>query len=79
MVARSPAKPWNKPNPRKAKGAGKKLTPAQLEEARARAAAAGRPYPNLIDNMAVASGRTGTKKVAKKKATPRKKVAAKKT
>lgn len=28
-----------------------KLTPAQVEEARARAAAAGRRYPNLVDNM----------------------------
>lgn len=30
------------------------LTDAQKEEARALAKAAGRPYPNLIDNMAVA-------------------------
>ncbi len=29
------------------------MTPAQIEEARARAAAAGRPYPNLVDNLAV--------------------------
>ena len=32
-----------------------KLTPAQVEEARARAAAAGRRYPNLVDNMYVAA------------------------
>ena len=31
-----------------------KLTAAQIEEAKARADAAGRRYPNLIDNMAVA-------------------------
>ena len=32
-----------------------KLMPAQVEEARARAAAAGRRYPNLVDNMYVAA------------------------
>jgi len=32
-----------------------KLTPAQVEEARDRAAAAGRRYPNLVDNMYVAA------------------------
>lgn len=32
-----------------------KLTPAQVDEARARAAAAGRRYPNLVDNMYVAA------------------------
>ena len=30
------------------------LSPAAIERARARALAAGRRYPNLIDNMAVA-------------------------
>ena len=41
---------WNTKNPKK------KSTPMSAEkksEAKARAAAAGRPYPNLIDNMAV--------------------------
>lgn len=43
---------WKKPAP---KGkAGTTLTEAQKQEARTRAAKAGRPYPNLIDNMAVA-------------------------
>ncbi len=32
----------------------KKLTPAQKSAAKAKAKAAGRPYPNLIDNAAVA-------------------------
>ena len=32
-----------------------KLTALQVEEARARAAAAGRRYPNLVDNMYVAA------------------------
>ena len=30
------------------------LTPAQKAKAKARAKAAGRPYPNLVDNAAVA-------------------------
>lgn len=40
---------WNKPNPKK------KSTPLsgkQKSSAKARAKAAGRPYPNLVDNMA---------------------------
>ncbi len=45
--------PWQKPNPLK-KAARKSLTPAQKKEAKERAEAAGRRYPNLIDNMAVA-------------------------
>ncbi len=44
--------PWKKPNPRK--GRSHKLTAKQKEAARARAAKAGRRYPNLIDNMYVA-------------------------
>jgi hypothetical protein len=40
---------WDKPNPKKKST---KLTPAQKSAAKARAKAAGRPYPNLIDNMA---------------------------
>ena len=42
---------WDKKNPNKKP---KKLTPAQKRAARARAMAAGRTYPNLIDNAAVA-------------------------
>jgi hypothetical protein len=40
---------WDKPNPKKKS---KALTPAQKAAAKARAKKAGRPYPNLIDNMA---------------------------
>ncbi|MCW5695039.1 MAG: hypothetical protein KIT48_21985 [Pseudolabrys sp.] len=40
--------PWKKKNPRKTHS---KLTPAQREKAEARAKKAGRPYPNLVDNM----------------------------
>jgi len=43
-------KPWDKPNPNK--GDGGKMTSAQKAEAKRRARAAGRPYPNLVDNMA---------------------------
>jgi hypothetical protein len=40
---------WDKKNPNKTS---KKLTPAQKSAAKARAKAAGRPYPNLVDNAA---------------------------
>jgi len=46
--------PWQRPAPKR-RGGALKLTPAQVEEARARAAAAGRRYPNLVDNMYVAA------------------------
>jgi hypothetical protein len=42
-------KVWNKPNPNKNSTP---LTPAQKTAAKARAKKAGRPYPNLVDNMA---------------------------
>ncbi len=43
---------WKKPAPKdKAKI---KLTPEQIEMARERATKAGRRYPNLIDNIAIA-------------------------
>jgi hypothetical protein len=41
---------WDKKNPKKTS---KKLTPAQKSAAKARAKAAGRTYPNLVDNAAV--------------------------
>ena len=44
-------KVWEKPNP---KEKSKKLTPAQKATAKAKAKKAGRPYPNLIDNMQAA-------------------------
>ena len=46
---------WDKPNPKKTH---KHLSPSQIARAKARAKAAGRPYPNLIDNMAVAKEET---------------------
>jgi len=41
---------WNTPNPKKKH---KKLSPAKKAAAKASAKKAGRPYPNLIDNMKV--------------------------
>jgi hypothetical protein len=45
---------WDKKNPKKTS---KKLTPAQKSAAKAKAKKAGRPYPNLVDNAAVAKGK----------------------
>jgi len=42
---------WGTPNPAKKH---KKLSPAKKAKAKAAAKAAGRPYPNLIDNMRAA-------------------------
>jgi hypothetical protein len=44
---------WNKPRPRSL-GKTKKLSSAQKAKAKAAAKAAGRPYPNLVDNMRAA-------------------------
>jgi len=45
---------WEKPRP-KDLGAPKKLSPAKKAKAKAAAKAAGRPYPNLVDNMRAAT------------------------
>jgi len=42
---------WDTPNPKKKS---KPLSPAKKAAAKASAKAAGRPYPNLIDNMRMA-------------------------
>lgn len=44
---------WDKERP-KSLGAPKKLSPAKKASAKAAAKAAGRPYPNLVDNMRAA-------------------------
>lgn len=50
-MAKKPAKPfWDKAAP---EGKPDRMTPKQKAAAKARAAAAGRPYPNLVDNAAV--------------------------
>ena len=45
---------WDTKNPKKKS---KKLTAAQIAAAKAKAKAAGRPYPNLVDNAAVAKNK----------------------
>lgn len=47
---------WEKPRP-KGLGKSKPLTSAQKAKARAAAKAAGRKYPNLVDNMRAARGK----------------------
>lgn len=55
-AAKSP--PWRKAPSRASKKRGSaKLTAAEKQKARERAAKAGRRYPNLIDNMFVAAQR----------------------
>lgn len=44
-------KVWDKPNPVKKH---KKLSPEQKTKAKAMAKAAGRPYPNMVDNIRAA-------------------------
>lgn len=44
--------PWNKPAPSKKERT--KLTPESKAKAKAAAKKAGRPYPNLVDNMKAA-------------------------
>ena len=46
-------KVWDKPRPDSA-GKPKKLSPEKKSKAKAMAKSAGRPYPNLIDNMRAA-------------------------
>jgi hypothetical protein len=48
-----PKKVWNTPNPNKKS---KKLSPKQVESAKAAARRGGRKYPNLVDNMRAARG-----------------------
>lgn len=43
---------WEKKNPKE--GNSKKLSKKQKASAKARAKAAGRPYPNAVDNIAAA-------------------------
>lgn len=45
---------WDKPRP-KGLGAPKKLSPAKKTAAKAAAKKAGRPYPNMIDNIRAAA------------------------
>jgi hypothetical protein len=57
--------PWERPAPRKTRHT--TLSSADKNEAKRRAKKAGRPYPNLVDNMTVAKQKkVGRKKAAKK-------------
>jgi hypothetical protein len=47
---------WDKPRP-KGLGSPKKLSSAKKSAAKSMAKAAGRPYPNLVDNMRAAKGK----------------------
>ena len=51
MTKKNEKKVWDKKNPKKKS---EKLDSSEKAEAKARAKKAGRPYPNLVDNMAVA-------------------------
>ena len=53
MAAKKSKPVWEKARPKNL-GTPKKLTPAKKAAAKASAKAAGRPYPNLIDNMKAA-------------------------
>ena len=66
------AAPWKRPAPKRKRT--KHLTETQKDEAKRRASKAGRHYPNLVDNMAVASKskRGGTKRKAAKQTASRK-------
>jgi hypothetical protein len=74
-MAKKRRAPWTRENPRKAKGkASKHLTRGQKATAKRRARRAGRPYPNLVDNMRVAvRSRRGNKKHTKKHIAKRRK------
>ena len=47
---------WDKERPKNL-GPSKKLAPSAKAAAKAKAKAAGRPYPNLVDNMRAARGK----------------------
>jgi hypothetical protein len=67
--------PWKRKRPAGAKKT--TLTPASRAKARASARKAGRPYPNLVDNMRAASEQRSRKKPAG--AGPRKAAGSRKT
>jgi hypothetical protein len=49
MATERKKQPWNKPAPRKSRHT--KLSAKSRAKAKASAKRAGRPYPNLVDNM----------------------------
>lgn len=81
MAKKASRAPWKRQNPRKRAGkASKHLSPAQKSAAKARARRAGRPYPNLVDNMRMAAKKKSKSKSKSSKAKKSaKKTSAKKT
>tara|TARA_R110002126_G_C10075951_1_gene463235 strand:+ start:91 stop:258 length:168 start_codon:yes stop_codon:yes gene_type:complete len=55
-MAKKPKPIWTKSRPDDL-GKPKALSPAKKSSAKAAAKAAGRPYPNLVDNMRAARGK----------------------
>ena len=55
-MPREPKPVWDKKRP-SSLGESKALSPAKKASAKAAAQAAGRPYPNLVDNMRAARGK----------------------
>jgi hypothetical protein len=53
-----PKKPWEQPRPKKL-GEPKELSKKQKTSAKTMAKNAGRPYPNLVDNMRAARKTSG--------------------
>lgn len=53
-MAASKNAPWKQANPKKATGKSRHLSTSQKTSAKRAATKAGRPYPNLIDNMRAA-------------------------
>jgi hypothetical protein len=60
-MATKRAPPWKRPRPKNL-NAPAKLTAAQKAAAKKRADAAGRRYPNLVDNMWAVRSKAGAKK-----------------
>lgn len=72
-MARTPRVPWKRANPRKRAGkATKHPSPAKKAAAKAQARRAGRRYPNLVDNMRMATKTSKTTKSKTTKATAKK-------
>ena len=67
-MAKSKRTPWEKSNPKKKRGkASKKFSSSDKAAAKRSAKKAGRSYPNLVDNMRVASKKKKTKRAKKRK------------
>ena len=73
--------PWDRANPKESSGQpARHLSPQQKASAKRAAKKAGRPYPNLVDNMhAAEAGKKAPAKKAAAKKSAAKKTAAKKT